>query len=258
MAINIVTPPTGGAPLSTDDYDAQNTLLQALLYSINKETRFLTEWDTTDEPSIKQGVYIQHGGSLYLVEDTDESISGSPSDGMVYVKITEAAGVLTASFVTSAVGYSWNDTYNGFYHADGTQLLPIFIRLSSSGTVWDKYILSFSNNRFDITGERYAVNSGVLIASQENEGSTDFVIKKPISAWIFLDYTSGVGYLSIYQNGAWQAIDSWTGADRWEYALQLNPGTYRLTISAGGTSDIYLYCSGVYGTITMNVNEIVT
>ena len=204
-------------------------------------------------------MFIQHGGSLYLVEDTDESISGSPSDGMVYVKITEAAGVLTAAFVTSAVGYSWNDTYNGFYHADGTQLLPVFIRLSSSGTVWDKYILSLSNNRFDITGERYATNSGILIASQEDEGTTTFYLKKPISAYFVESSTFGAERsLSIYQNGAWRIIEDFDlVAGDYIYGLMLNPGYYQLKTEYDG-NNVYLYCTGVYGTITMNVNEIVT
>jgi hypothetical protein len=153
MAINLITAPTAGAPIDTDDYDAQNTYLQALINWGHQTNRFLTEWETLSEPEIADGIYIMHGGALYLV-DGDESISGSPSDGRVYVKVEDSGSdTLDVSFVNSASGYSWNDIYNGFYHADGSQLLPVICALDS--TNWYKFDLSGISDRFDIASDYY-------------------------------------------------------------------------------------------------------
>lgn len=149
MACELVTPPTGGAPLTTDDYDAQNQILQSLLYSLMQNTCHLTEWDTLNTPEVAENSYIQHGGALYRVNDSDSAIAGAPANGRVYIKVTEAADVLTFSFVNSAAGYSWNSVYNGFYHVDSTQLLPYILYKTASG--YHKYTLKDSENKFDIT-----------------------------------------------------------------------------------------------------------
>ena len=149
MAIELVTAPTGGAPLSTNDYDAQNNYIQAAINRLLADQLHLIEWDTIIVPKIAQGVYIQHGGALFQVNDSDESITGAPVNGRVYIKLTRAGNVLTAAFVNSAVGYSWNYVYNGFYHADGTQLLPYILWKTAAG--YKKFSLEGLENIFDIT-----------------------------------------------------------------------------------------------------------
>ena len=67
MAIEILPVPTGGAPLTTDDYDSQNVEIQNSIFSVNRETIYLTEWGTLIEPEIEQGVVIHHAGNLYIV-----------------------------------------------------------------------------------------------------------------------------------------------------------------------------------------------
>ena len=147
----LVTAPTGGTPANINDYNSQNNILQALLYNLMQNTKHLTEWDTFNEPDMAEGVYVQYGGALFLVQNGDLAIGGAPANGRVYVKTTRAGDALTFSFVNSAAGYSWNNVYCGFYHADGTQLLPYVLYKTASG--YHKYTLKDSEDIYDITAK---------------------------------------------------------------------------------------------------------
>jgi hypothetical protein len=136
MAINLITEPTAGAPLGVADYNHQNALQQAL-HGMGSHNDVLTEWETTTQPKIALGARFVHDGGNYECQAADEVIAGAPAEGHVYIKITEALGVLTASFVTSDAGYTFNPIKGGWYHADGTQLLP-FILLLYSTSLWKK------------------------------------------------------------------------------------------------------------------------
>lgn len=164
MACELVTAPTGGAPLSTDDYDAQNNYIQAAINKLLADQLHLTEWDTLNEPEIAQGVYVEHGGSLFRVNNSDLAISGFGvlSDGRAYISVTRVGDELNFSFTNSAVGFSWNFIYNGFYNVGGDQLLP-YICIYDSGDLY-KYTLETSLNKFDIT-EKIIVKEKIELGS---------------------------------------------------------------------------------------------
>lgn len=149
MAINLIPAPTGGAPLTTGDYNAQNAYIQSLILALNQKTLHLTEWDTLTRPRIEEGVYINHGGALFQVQGSSSVITGSPSAGRVYIKVSRSGDTLTAAFVNSASGYNWSYVYNGFYDSSGNQLLPYVLWLD--GTNYYKYDLEKSTDKFDIT-----------------------------------------------------------------------------------------------------------
>ena len=151
MSSEKVLTPTPGAPVATDDYNAQNGQIQAGIFKFNENFLHLTNWDNLLQPAIKQGVYISHGGALFLVKNLDESISGSPSDGRVYIRATQSGDFLTFDFTNSASGYSWNYEYCGFYDGAGNQLLPYVLVKSSSN--WYKHTLDNSENRFNISAK---------------------------------------------------------------------------------------------------------
>jgi hypothetical protein len=150
MAIELIEQATGGAPLSTDDYNAQNVNIAAQLYSIDQNTLHLTEWDTLNFPKIKKDVYIQHGGALFQVKDSDYTITGSLSNGRLYIKLTRTGNILNATLTNSAVGYSWNYITNGFYHADTTQLLPYIIYRTITPSYY-KYHVDSCTDKYRIT-----------------------------------------------------------------------------------------------------------
>jgi len=148
--INLITQPTGGAPLSTNDYNYQNVDIGVLLNVLLNKSLLLTEWDTLTVPAITRYVYINHGGAIFQVQDSDYAITDpGVADGRVYIKVERSGDVLEAEFTDDTTGYSWNYIYNGFYHADGSQLLPYVLWLDSGN--WTKFNLDKLINKFDIS-----------------------------------------------------------------------------------------------------------
>ncbi len=80
---------------------------------------------------------------------------------------------------------------------------------------------------------------------------TNFTIKKPISCYVTITGGGSNGIFGINQGGSLRTIITATG-----YSLQLNPGNYSFTSGVG--SGMTLYCTGGYGTSTINAGDIVT
>lgn len=277
MAINLITPPTGGAPLTTADYNAQNVYIQPLVSAMYKAPLHLTEWDTLSKPGLKEGVYINHGGAFFQVQDSNyEFISGTPTPGRVYIKVIRSGDTLIASDVGSATGYSWNYVYNGFYHSDGSQLLPYVIFFDTPN--YHKYLISHAGDTFDIASDTITFQNDLVIKNDLDvntivakdiqcvdsigeitiqtrigNGAKEFALYYPISAWIDNSGTSGAGSLRIYQDGGWRTIRT-AAAGTKEYALFLNPGSYQLLNGGGVGESLYLLCTGVYGMEDMSTN----
>lgn len=179
MAINLVTAPTGGAPLSTDDYDNQNGYIYALLLSIDQNTLHLTEWDTLTVPKLKEDVYIQHGGALFQVQSTDYTIGGAPSNGRVYIKIARSGDTLVATFVNSAAGYTWNEVYNGFY-SGSDQLLPYILYKTASG--YEKYLISNLEDPYDISSKLW-LEKEIELGDWDMDATTTLNVTHGITDW---------------------------------------------------------------------------
>jgi hypothetical protein len=129
-------------PTVVEDYQAQNAHLQAFTNQLLTQQFILDSG--TDQPVIKQGCYVSHGGSLY-VADADTPITGSPSDGSVYIRVSGTTS-LTVEFVTSISGYTWNPVYTALTSGSYT-LLPYLIVKAS--TVWTRYNFNPNNQQFD-------------------------------------------------------------------------------------------------------------
>ena len=153
MSTEPVTPPTGGIPVSTDDYNAQNILIENFLFQYNIKTLHLTNWDSLAQPEIAIGVALNHGGVLYIVKTSNQIITGTPTTGRIYIKAELSGGLLVYSFVNSAAGFAWNYTQRGFYNGAGDQLLPYVIIYSSVSNIWYKYDLKNSENPYNIEGK---------------------------------------------------------------------------------------------------------
>lgn len=134
MAITKITAPSS-IPATVADYQAQNSHLMAFINQINSQAFILSDPNGTVAPTIKQGAYISHGGSLYIVDTADATISGTPSDGTVYVRVS-GTDTLTAEYITDISSYAWNSAYNAMISGSYT-LLPYM--LIKSGTSWTKY-----------------------------------------------------------------------------------------------------------------------
>lgn len=75
-------------------------------------------WDFSSN-TLKQGVRIMIGGSLYLVSSA-EAITGTPSD---YVRVTPSGSTASAAYVSSLSGVSWNSVWNFYEDGSGNAYL---------------------------------------------------------------------------------------------------------------------------------------
>ena len=97
----------------------------------------LTNWTTNGRPQVAKGSFIEISGSLYEVT-SDEAISGTPSDGNVYILAKVTGESLSFEFTTSVS--AWDSAKFGYYSGNDKMLL---FRMSKAGS-------SFSaKNQFD-------------------------------------------------------------------------------------------------------------
>ena len=113
-------------PTVVGDYQAQNAHLQAFINQLMTQQFILDSG--TDQPVIKHGCYISHGGSLY-VADADTAITGSPADGSVYIRVSGTTS-LTVEFVNDISGYAWNHVYTALTSGSYTLLPYLIVKLA--------------------------------------------------------------------------------------------------------------------------------
>jgi hypothetical protein len=128
-------------PTVVGDYQAQNAHLQAFTNQLMTQ-QFILDSGLA-QPIIKQGCYVSHGGSLY-VADADTPITGSPSDGSVYIRVSGTTS-LTVEFVNDISGYAWNPVYTALTSGSYT-LLPYLI--VKAGTFWARYNFNPNEQQF--------------------------------------------------------------------------------------------------------------
>lgn len=131
----------GASPLVVGDYQAQNAHLQAFTNQLLTQ-QFILDSGTA-QPVIKQGTYVSHGGSLYIA-DADTAITGSPSDGSVYIRVSGTT-TLIVEFINDISSYVWNPVYTALTSTTYT-LLPYLIVKAS--TVWTRYNLNLNGQQF--------------------------------------------------------------------------------------------------------------
>ena len=105
----------------------------------------LTEMSTTTVPKIAAGSWIENNGTLFKF-DSDETLTGSPSDGIVYIRIVPSTSTCTAEMTNTAP--TWSDSKQGWYGTSGAanyRYIPIWLIKSSS--VYYKYT-EIHKNRF--------------------------------------------------------------------------------------------------------------
>lgn len=128
-----------------NDYNIGDTNFDALMTTVDAQrigfnSLTLTEFDTTTVPQIAAGSKVEVNGALYKF-DSATSISGSPSDGAVYILLEPQAGTASGA-TTDATGYATSSTT---------------ITLASAGT---GTILAGDRVTFGSDTVKYTVTSG--------------------------------------------------------------------------------------------------
>ena len=219
MAIIKVDQFVADAPVDTSDWAGHSAHIVAFINQVNNQQWHLTNPFNTTEPALAQGAYINHGGTLYVVDTADETISGSPADGDVYVKLSVSGDNLVASYITDISGYSWNHSENNLYNA-GDIVLPY--RIVKSGIDWGKMRLV----RQDVA----------LHGDLQVDGTADFTGNATVGGTLGVDGTVDV-------TGALSASTLNTG--------QGNNQLYRHSFEVYDTAD-YSHTSTTVGSMIVN------
>jgi len=120
----VLIPGPDNAPSTVADWEKINNVLQTIGLDINSPTRI-------SGSKILRGSVIFFAGAWY-VADADTTITGNATD---YVRLTNSAGTVTAAFVSSLSGVTFNRTWNGWY--DSSMRLYLFdeIKAYAAGAV---------------------------------------------------------------------------------------------------------------------------
>lgn len=90
----------------------------------------LTEMSTTTVPKIAAGSWIENNGTLFKF-DSDETLTGSPLNGIVYIRIVPSTTTCTAEMTNTAP--TWSDSKQGWYGTGGAANYRYI------GGIWIKY-----------------------------------------------------------------------------------------------------------------------
>lgn len=95
-----------------DDIDAIEEVLNAAYKG--RERVSLTNMNNTSIPAIAAGSVIEVNGAIF-VADADESISGSPSDGDIYIKLIPAGDPVSVTAEFTSTAPVWDSEKQGWY-----------------------------------------------------------------------------------------------------------------------------------------------
>lgn len=156
MAINKVTQPDPTTPVVFGDFTQQNEIAKANSVGLAPAATIVKGFASTTAPVvIAQGAYIYQAGEVYVVQSSDEPITGTISAGLNYIILTVSGSTLTASWGTSFSGYTFDEAYQGWYSGT-TQILPQGIYLD--GTTYNRIKANVTSSPFE-----FMQGDGVLL-----------------------------------------------------------------------------------------------
>jgi len=165
--------------LDTNILEVQLTLDQTRkgLHSVS-----LTNYDNTSAPQIAAGSVVEVNGALYKFT-ANETITGSPTDGTVYIMIVPSTTTCTAEYINTAP--IWSDDKQGWYGTSGTSNYRYleYIIYKSASSYYPKEIFNMnSKNKNDL------FKTNILCTFSANQTiTTNEVIKFDTK---FYDYNS--------------------------------------------------------------------
>lgn len=149
----------------------------------------LTNYDSTSESQIAAGSVIECAGALYKF-DSNESMTGSPSDGTVYIRIVPGLTTCTAEYTNTAP--TWSDAYQGWYGTGGaaTYRYLEFILYKSGSSYSHKYFYFRKQEKICNYFVSYGQSSSITVtANSETTLKYDSVI---YDKWTDYNTSSGV------------------------------------------------------------------
>jgi len=156
----------------------------------------LTNYSTTAESQVAAGSVIEIGGGLYKF-DSNETITGTPSDGTVYIMAVPSGDSVTCSYTNTAP--TWSDSKQGWYGTGATvnnRYLEFVI--IKTGAIWNfKHKLKRGNSPL------YCAWSADYTATATTTVSySDIIPSSKIDPYSILDISTGV--LTIPKTGLYK------------------------------------------------------
>lgn len=243
-----------------NDFSIGDSNIQSVMLTLDKTFKglhqvSLTNYDNTSESQIAAGSVVENNGALYQFT-SNEPITGSPSDGTVYIRLVPAGDTITAEYTNTAP--TWSDTKQGWYGTGGDANKRYIGGVTLSGSSWTyKFVLIDKNglglqyfrNTFSLGAieelilkkisiedlQMYAIGSLLLDNTWKLtinvESSKSFIIKKPLR-------------MTIARGEDAQVVG----------AIRLDPGTYRVHRTSGGllSMQILTFIGGSYRAYTFS------
>lgn len=113
---------------------------------VGKHNISLTNYDTTGVPAIAAGSIVECNGALFEFT-ADEAVTGTPSNGTVYIQIIPSTTTCTAAFTNTAP--TWSDAKQGFYGTDAAanyRYLEFEMTRSSATVYSNKHTFTHDDN----------------------------------------------------------------------------------------------------------------
>lgn len=192
-----------------NDYAIGDQNIQSVMLTLDKAFKgfhqvSLTNYNTTSESAIAAGSVVEVNGALYKF-DSDENITGSPSNGTVYIYLVPSGDTVTAAYTNTAP--TWSDSKQGWYGTGGNaNYRYLEFALTKASAVWsNKRRIYYFYNIDEITTTGFStkslnsyymtnVSSGRLSlfdvdTSLPSNGSAtyNFQVFKPCRLWLGLD-----------------------------------------------------------------------
>jgi hypothetical protein len=123
---------------------------------VGKHNISLTNYDTTGVPAIAAGSIVECNGALFEFT-ADEAVTGTPSNGTVYIQIVPSTTTCTAAFTNTAP--TWSDAKQGFYgtgDAANYRYLEFEMTRSSATVYSNKHTFTHDDN---VKLDKLAVNA---------------------------------------------------------------------------------------------------
>lgn len=210
----------------------------------------LTEWATTTVPKIAAGSIVECDGVLYKAA-ADETISGSPSDGTVYIKLVPAGSTCTAEFTNTAP--IWNTSKQGWYSPTGGEESYRYLnfRLKKATAVYGKECQENNPNSFKrifslklsadqsllVNGDKVNFNTIIYdTLSEYDSGNTRFKSKR-----------SGYIKLNLY-------IQHYYGNNYRTFGIKIN-GSYVYYVAGATATDVGQDVTHFNKIIYLNVDD---
>jgi hypothetical protein len=192
---------------STSDRNLTNIMecLQAIYQGYHKVS--LTNMANSSKPAIAAGSKIEINGSFYVFNG-EEEITGTPSTGNTWIKLTVSGSSVTAAFTNTVP--TWDTQKGGWYESGTNNRYLNFVMYYVSSAYSRKRKLPNGPNLSSHWWDEGVISANI---SQSGEGSNEFYVYKPLVCQMKFVSTGGI------QSGTF-----------FQYGITIGPGHYRITL----------------------------